>query len=117
MEDSCKLLEQLELGLLDPARRADSALLDRLIADDFTEVGASGRTFAKDEVLARLPGETGVAFQAEHMQVKLLSSTVGIVTYTATRTADGASAKSKRCSVWRLNQGEWQMIYHQGTVA
>jgi hypothetical protein len=117
MEGPCKLLEQLELALLDPAGRSDSALLAKLIADDFIEVGTSGRTFGKDEVLARLPTETGVSFQAEHMHVSLLSSTVGLVTYAATRTAEDATARSKRCSVWRVNQGQWQMVYHQGTGA
>ncbi len=116
MQDPCELLERLELSLLNPAGRSDLALLRRLIADDFTEVGANGRTFGKDEVLDRLPGEVGVTFHAEHVLVKLLSPTVGIVTYTATRTAGGVSATSMRCSVWRSSRGLWQMVYHQGTA-
>ncbi len=116
MRDPCELLEQLELSLLNPAGRTDLALLRRLIADDFTEVGASGRTFGKDEVLERLPGEIGVTFQAQNVLVKLLSPTVGIVTYTAIRTAGGVSACSLRCSVWRSSGGLWQMVYHQGTA-
>lgn len=88
-----------------------------MISDDFVEVGSSGRTFGKDEVLARLPLERGVSFRAEHVTVNLLSPTVGLVAYTATRTADGSAANSKRCSIWRLNQDQWQMVYHQGMVA
>ncbi len=117
MTDHHKLLEQLELALLDPSGRSDTTLLDRLIADDFTEVGASGRTFGKDEVLARLPSESGVSFHAEHLAVNLLSPTVGLVTYAATRSASGTAVHSRRCSIWRHNQGQWQMVYHQGTVA
>jgi hypothetical protein len=117
MTDARKLVEKLELALLDPAGRSDAVLLDRLIADDFTEVGASGRTFGKDEVLARLPSEIGISFQAEDLVVKLLAPTVGLVTYAATRSADGVATHSRRCSVWRFNQEQWQMVYHQGTVA
>lgn len=117
MNDPRKLLEELELSLLDPANRSDAALLDRLIADDFKEVGASGRSFGKDEVLSRLPTEAGVSFRAEGLAVQLLSSTVGLVTYSATRCADGSVAPSRRCSIWRLDQGHWQMVYHQGTTA
>lgn len=117
MADPRKVLEELELALLDPAGRADASLLDRLISNDFVEVGASGRTFGKGDVLARLPLERGVSFHAEHISVNLISPTVGLVTYTAQRIADGSTVCSKRCSIWRLDQENWQVIYHQGTVA
>lgn len=115
--DHHKLLEELELALLDPAGRSDASLLDRLVSDDFVEVAACGRAFGKDEVLARLPSERGVSFRAEHLVARLLSPTVGLVTYMATRTADGCVVHSRRCSIWRLDQGQWQMTYHQGTLA
>jgi hypothetical protein len=111
------LLEKLELTLLNPASRSDVSLLDRLVADDFIEVASSGRTFGKDEVLSRIPSETGVSFHAENLAVCLLSPSVGLVTYSATRSADGSAAQSKRCSIWRLEQDQWRMVYHQGTVA
>lgn len=117
MTDQRNLLENLELNLLDPAGRSDASLLDSLIAEDFIEVAASGRTFGKEEVLTRLPTETGVSFRAENLKVCLLSPTVGLVTYSATRTADGSVARSKRCSIWRLHQDQWRMVYHQGTLA
>lgn len=117
MTDHRERIEALELILLDPSGRADAALLDRLIADDFVEVAANGRSFGKDEVLARLPVEQGVSFSAGPMAVTLLSPTVGLVTYTVTRTVDGVPVHSRRCSVWRLHQDQWQVVYHQGTVA
>jgi len=117
MTDHRKRIEALELALLAPSGREDAALLDRLIADDFVEVAANGRTFGKDEVLARLPVEQGVSFRAGQMTVTLLSPTVGLATYAVTRTVDGTAVHSRRCSIWRLDQDRWQVVYHQGTVA
>ena len=115
MTDHLERLETLELALLDPSGRSDASLLDRLISDDFVEVAANGRSFGKHEVLARLPSEQGVSFRAEHLTVSLLSATIGLVTYTATRTADGSVFSSRRCSIWRFDQDQWQVVYHQGT--
>jgi hypothetical protein len=116
MTDESKRLEQLERALLDPASRSDAILLDRLIADDFMEVAASGRAFGKDEVLARLPSETGISFQVEDLAVCLLAPTIGLVTYAVIRTADAKAVRSRRCSIWRLEQTQWRMVYHQGTA-
>jgi hypothetical protein len=115
MEDIGELLKRLELELLEPAVRADASCLDALLADDFTEVGASGRTFGKDEVLSRLPTEMGVEFSIRHMRSRLLSPTVGLVTYVAQRTANGSTVQSRRSSIWVESGHTWKMLYHQGT--
>lgn len=115
MVDPRKLLEELELSLLSSPGRTDKSVLDMLIADDFAEAGASGATFGKREVLAALPAEIGVSFSAADLHVKLLAPTVGLVTYTATRRSDDHSESSRRCSIWQLNQDQWQLVYHQGT--
>ncbi|MDH5821981.1 nuclear transport factor 2 family protein [Luteimonas sp. RD2P54] len=108
---------QLEQALLDPAVRGDAGRLDALIADDFLEVGATGRAFGKAEVVNRLPGETGVVFRARAMQAHVLAADVVLVTYAAERTHQGGTALSLRSSVWVKNAGGWQMRYHQGTAA
>lgn len=105
----------LELELLEPAVRSDYQRLDALLADDFHEVGASGRSFGKADILLRLPGERGVAFATTDMQAYPLSSTVVLVTYQAIRSHAGETAHSKRSSVWVHRSHGWQMRYHQGT--
>lgn len=107
----------LERALLDPAVRADAGRLARLIAEDFREVGATGRAFGKDDVLARLPHETGVGFLAGAMEAHVLAPDVVLVTYTVERTVDGHTTGSLRSSVWVNHDGNWQMRYHQGTHA
>lgn len=109
-------LEALERALLDPAIRADRSRLDRLIADDFLEIGASGAVFGKAEVLARLPEESGIAFEVLSMRVQRIGADVARVLYTASRDADGEVRRSLRSSWWRLDaDGCWRMLFHQGT--
>ncbi|MFL6585747.1 MAG: DUF4440 domain-containing protein [Luteimonas sp.] len=109
-------LEALERALLDPAVRADRARLDGLIAEDFLEIGASGAVFGKADVLSRLPGETGVAYEALPMRVQRIGADIARVLYTVRRDADGDVRRSLRSSWWRLDaDGCWRMVFHQGT--
>jgi len=55
MDDSRKLIEQLELELLTPAVRSTAERLHALIAYDFVEIGSSGLTFDKVDVMVHLP--------------------------------------------------------------
>lgn len=105
----------LELELLRPATRADAQRLDALLADDFHEVGAGGRAFGKDDVLARLPQEQGVGFDVQGMAAHVLAPEVVLVTYRATRSDEEGSAASMRSSLWVRGASGWQMRYHQGT--
>jgi glyoxylase I family protein len=43
---------------------------------------------------------------------------VALLTYRAHRgaTAVRPAADSLRSSIWRLRQGHWQMVFHQGTA-
>jgi hypothetical protein len=51
----------LELRLLDPETRRDPAELDRLLHQDFTEIGASGKRWDRAATIASLPAEPGPA--------------------------------------------------------
>ena len=106
---------RLERELLDPAVRSDFQRLNALLAEDFFEVGATGRAFGKADVLSRLPNESDVTFTATEMQACLLSPNVALLTYLATRSHAGETTHSRRSSVWVLTSHGWQMRYHQGT--
>ena len=108
-------LIEYELTLLRPEVRASIDMLDQLIADDFFEIGANGRAFGKDEVLARLPGENAIAFDAEGFEVRRVTDDVAVVLYRAVRTVHGTSVASRRSSWWRRDAQGWRMVFHQGT--
>lgn len=117
MNNSQSIVMQLELELLAPATRSNYQRLDALLADDFLETGASGQTICKADVLAHLPQEQGLGFIASQMQAQLLSPTVVLVTYVASRHDADQTVVSKRSSVWVKQADHWQMRYHQGTLA
>ena len=123
-----KHIEELELRLLDPKVRKSSDQLNKLLADDFYEIGASGKVYNKKDIISLLP--TGPMFKFE-----LISN------FTVAELADGLmligydlkeeKRITKRTSIWRKNQpppqpspaseggsnqNPYQMIFHQGTI-
>ncbi|UNK43729.1 DUF4440 domain-containing protein [Luteimonas sp. S4-F44] len=114
--DVAALLESLERALLDPAVRADRARLDALIADDFTEIGASGAVFGKGDVLDRLPEQVGPVLEAGPMRIHAVTDDVARVAYCITRRDGTDVRRSLRASWWRRDaEGAWRMVFHQGT--
>ncbi|MEV7278886.1 DUF4440 domain-containing protein [Streptomyces sp. NPDC093111] len=116
-----------ELRLMDPAARVSAAEARRLLDPEFVEVGASGRRWTYEEMLAALPGlEGGTAdgprYEPSGLRGVLLAP--GLVHVTYETLIDGRRAL--RSSLWRKAEGEgeaeeatsgtgWRMYYHQGT--
>ncbi len=95
---------------------------DLEVADDFWEVGASGRVYdrdvVKDTILRRLADakvdDTVVeAWQTEDHQIR----EVGPDTYLLTYVLRGQGRVTRRATIWRhdVDRG-WHVLYHQGTV-
>ncbi|MGY8625498.1 nuclear transport factor 2 family protein [Chromobacterium violaceum] len=120
MEATTSLYQQLiehEAALLTADTRRDMAALDRLIADDFLEFGASGTAFGKDEVLKSLPTEDSPVIQAQDFQARQLGEDVVQITFKSVRDpASSAPRYTLRSSIWRRRDNAWQMVFHQGTV-
>jgi aminoglycoside 6'-N-acetyltransferase len=104
-----KLIEALEQSLLDPCVRQSTGQLNKLIADDFLEFGSSGKVYNKQDCIK--PDETSRKFAVSEFKIKELSKDVTLATYKTTE--DGIAAL--RSSIWKRYDGEWKMIFHQGT--
>ncbi|MGW5422197.1 nuclear transport factor 2 family protein [Streptomyces sp. NPDC003943] len=106
-----------ELRLLDADVRA-SADAPRLFDPEFIEVGASGRRWTYEEMVAALPtlhrtGADSHRIEASGMRGVLLAP--GLVHLTYETEIDGRRAR--RSSIWRQGEGDagWRLYYHQGT--
>lgn len=104
LETALATRDDAHLGL------ADGSLGD-LIAEDFSELGASGRTWTADEVRATLASEPPRAVTIEAFEVACLADGVVLATY---RSEDPRPAN--RSSIWVRRGDRWVMRFHQGTL-
>lgn len=108
-------LRQLEEELLQPEVRASAERVSGLLADDFVEFGSSGRVFDKKQIIELLGQEISTKRSLSEFALTVLAEDVVLVTYRATRSSK-PPVHSLRSSVWRLRNGRWQMVFHQGTL-
>ncbi|MCX4986213.1 nuclear transport factor 2 family protein [Streptomyces sp. NBC_00572] len=110
-----------ELALLDPAVRVSRAGAAALLDPEFIEVGASGRRWTYEEMLAALPEMSGAREDGPSYEPSALSGTLlapGLVHLTYETLHDGHRAR--RSSLWRRDPAAppgtgLRMYYHQGT--
>ena len=119
MSESVRMtLLALEEELLTPQVRMSEARLSKLLADDFVEFGSSGRIYDKTSIIREL-AEAGLTENFEVCEFRLVMSQAdsALVTYRCNVIADTGDIirKSIRCSLWRLLDDRWQIVFHQGT--
>ncbi len=115
MQDSLatQLLE-LEKRLLDPQVRGSPTDIDLLLTEEFVEFGSSGTVYRKKDCAGGIPP---VRIDISHFEVRLLAPGLALVTYRATnhKPLHPGLKHTLRSSIWKLNGGQWQMVFHQGT--
>jgi hypothetical protein len=115
------LLRRLEEELLKPEVRRSPDRVGDLLSDDFVEFGSSGGVFNKQQVIEALeqegPPDPGIRLSLVDFIARRLASDVILVTYrTIQEGGPGARRESRlRSSIWKLIEGRWQMVFHQGT--
>jgi hypothetical protein len=111
-------LRHLEEQLLQPEVRASTDRVAALLADDFVEFGSSGQIFGKMQIVEALRNEVPTKRSLSQFASTMLSDNIALVTYRATRAAksDEKVVTTLRSSIWRLSNGQWQMVFHQGTL-
>jgi hypothetical protein len=112
-------LRHLEEQLLKHEVRSSPDRLAALLADDFVEFASSGQAFDKKRTIALLREEDPTKRSLSHFQSTVLSEGIVLVTYRGRRNgkADRRAVITLRSSIWRLTNGQWQMVFHQGTPA
>lgn len=94
--------------------RAD---FERMTESTFREVGASGRCYDRDYVLNELEKRSSVPQKDEHLHAQEfhcheLAENLYLLTYTLFQGA----RQSRRATIWRRTEGDWKIVYHQGTL-
>lgn len=104
-------LKQLEERLLKPEIRTSPEKLGELLADDFFEIGSSGKVLYENGI-----GNAGIGIvymRLSDFEIYPLSDNIVLTTY---KILDEEKKQvSLRSSIWRYRKGKWKMFFHQGT--
>ncbi len=91
---------------------ATGGTLAELVADDFVEFGASGRTWDADDIRDLLSSaEPNDEVLVEDFEIARLAPDVVLVTYRL-----GAPRPANCSSIWVRRAGRWVIRFHQGTL-
>ena len=90
---------------------------DRLMASDFSEVGASGKVYSRELVLQTLV-ERHRHPVVEHLVVSdFACRRVAPDTWLATyRLEQDGGRLTRRSTLWRMSPEGWKIVHHQGTL-
>jgi predicted RNase H-like HicB family nuclease len=94
--------------------RAD---FERLTAEDFWEVGASGRRYSRQFVLDELEMRFSVphteVWETRDFHCRRLSDDTYLLTYSLLQ---DNQRLTRRSTIWRSTADGWKIVYHQGTI-
>ena len=83
---------------------------------DFWEVGASGRRYSRAFVLATLADRWSHPHDDPWETSDFHCSELGEETYALSYTLRQRDRVTRRLTLWRKSNGEWKILFHQGTA-
>ncbi|GAA4857031.1 DUF4440 domain-containing protein [Saccharopolyspora cebuensis] len=107
-----------ELAELEPLFHRGTTLpeVEAMIAPDFREIGASGRTYSREHVIAvlaeRFRNPVPERWETDDFRRRELAPGLHLLTY-ALRQGDRLT---QRATLWQRTPDGWQVRFHQGTV-
>jgi hypothetical protein len=105
-------IRELEERHLNPEVRSSKEELAKILADEFTEIGSSGRMINKADCMNRELSQDNMSLHQFDMQI--LAPDIVLTTYfLENRTI---SRNTLRSSIWKQIDGKWQLYFHQGTI-
>lgn len=111
-------IKKLEEKLLHSDVRRNPEILKELLDEDFEEIGSIGKASTREEVINWLvTKEKNIKWTLNEFRIRELAPDLVLAIYTATvnEHQKNVSKGSLRSSIWKLNDANWKMIFHQGT--
>jgi hypothetical protein len=109
------MLHAAETALLDAQQRGDVVAMAALLAEDFEEIGSSGRRYDRAAVLAALGTAKLDAAEIANFSLRQLAADLALVNFRTRLQRGDIVLRSLRSSLWRREDGMWRMAFHQGT--
>jgi len=92
---------------------------ERSTALDYWEVGASGRRYSREFIMAwakesldHFVDTKDAGWRTEDFGLRRLGPDTYLVTYTL----DQAGRRTRRATIWQSSEDGWRILYHQGTI-
>ena len=90
---------------------------ESMIAAEFWEVGASGRRYDREDVLAELEERAATphagVWETSDFRSQRLADDVYLLTYTLLQ---DKVRLTRRSTIWRRRAEGWEIVFHQGTL-
>ncbi|MFG6115707.1 DUF4440 domain-containing protein [Halobacillus sp. MO56] len=105
-------IKELEKSHLNLEVRKSSAELDKILADDFFEIGSSGRMIYKEECITS--GVDLDELELFDFELHQLGPDVVLTTYFIHNKTKNRN--TLRSSIWKQREERWELYFHQGTI-
>jgi hypothetical protein len=103
-------------------QKHDLDTIKSIVADDFVDIGADGKSIGKEALLKEIPTLKLLRYEQNNFHVVALGPYAYSISYYSDATMIGADGKETRSqhglnSVWIRRDGRWQMLMHcRGTA-
>lgn len=88
----------------------------KMTADDFWEIGASGKAYDRNFVIENLlefyKGPEPEGWLCSDFAIRLLADSLYQLNYVLQQ----QDRRTRRTTLWRKTAGGWQIVFHQGTL-
>ena len=109
-------LKQLEPIFHHPELGINRSDFENMMADEFWEVGASGRIYNRqyvlDELEKRYNNPVKDVWETKDFNCMEIAPDNYLLTYTLRQ----GSRITRRSTIWRRTDTGWKILYHQGTI-
>jgi hypothetical protein len=92
------------------------ANFEAMMAPEFWEIGASGRTYSRAFVLDTLEARHSKPVTESYLVTDFACQELSPNLYLATYQLDQAGRLSRRSTIWRRTGDDWLIVFHQGTL-
>ncbi|HOQ02098.1 MAG TPA: DUF4440 domain-containing protein [Acetivibrio sp.] len=114
-----KHIFDLEQSLLQPEVRQSSEKIAELLSDDFCEFCSSGNIYLynKGDIFDTDRNLSVIDWKIKDFSIRILANDVVLATYKAIKynREQKKMVSSLRSSIWKCFDGNWKMVFHQGT--
>lgn len=87
-----------------------------MTAEEFREVGASGRLYAREFVLDLLEERGVTPPGGDWLMSDVRCQEIAADNYLFTYTLAQGSRVTRRATIWRRTADGWKIVFHQGTI-